>query len=73
MKKIIIAIPLLTLALVCAFVVGQNGKTEVTNIMDANAEAIAYNPFCENGCVENGGGCLRYVEFPSYAEYDWGD
>ena len=29
------------------------------------------NPLCENGCIDNGNGCLCKEWFPTYREYEW--
>ena len=37
----------------------------------ANVEALAdddENPMCENGCLDNGDGCLCHYWFPTYRE-----
>lgn len=46
-----------------------NSKSDcISEFAKANAEAIAYDPLCENGCLDNGDGCLCHYWFPTYRE-----
>ena len=64
------------LALVVALSAGygvytSQQKSKLSELALANVEALAddgENPMCENGCLDNGDGCLCHYWFPTYRE-----
>ena len=50
-----------------------NSESSRADVLSQNIEALADNPFCENGCHLNGSGCYCHYYFPSYKEHVWED
>lgn len=59
-------------AAIAGYGVYTNQKVDVmSDLMLANVEALASgegDPMCENGCLDNGDGCLCHYWFPTYKE-----
>ena len=74
-KNILKATLVAAFALVAGFNVYNSQKSDVmSELALANVEALANddeNPMCENGCVDNGNGCLCHYWFENYQEYQW--
>ena len=71
-KNILKATVVAAFALIAGFNVYNSQKSDVmSELALANVEALAdddENPMCENGCLDNGDGCLCHYWFPTYRE-----
>ena len=75
MKKNIIKVAFIAaFAIVAGYNVYNSQITDIkSDLALDNVEALAYgeNPFCPNGCHDNGGGCYCRIWYPTYREHKW--
>lgn len=74
MKKALYAVAVIATIAIAGWNYQQNKEVELSDLAMANVEALAQgeiNPLCENGCIDNGNGCLCKEWFPTYREYEW--
>ena len=69
-KKLLLASAALLMAAVAATGFAAYEKSSMSDLMNANVEALARDELhpCPNGCYDCGNGCFCYQYYPTYKE-----
>lgn len=74
MKKFLYAVAVIATVAIAGWNYQQNKEVELSDLAMANVEALAQreiDPSCENGCIDNGDGCMCHTWYATYDEYEW--